>query len=136
MTPVEAAREIWGDNPFPEAISAASYIRQRTSPDAPIAVLGSEPEIYFYAHRHSATPYIYMYGLMEPQPYALKMQNDVIRDLETTRPEYIVDVDVSTSWLVRENSNTRILDWWDDYQAQNYELVESINDLSIYKRKP
>jgi 4-amino-4-deoxy-L-arabinose transferase-like glycosyltransferase len=136
MTPVEAAREIWGDNPFPEAISAASYIRQRTSPSTPIAVLGSEPEIYFYAHRHSATPYIYMYGLMEPQPYALKMQNEVIRDLETTRPEYIVDVDVSTSWLRRENSNTRILDWWDDYQAQHYELAETINDLSIYKRKP
>jgi 4-amino-4-deoxy-L-arabinose transferase-like glycosyltransferase len=136
MTPVEAAREIWGDNPFPEAISAASYIRQRTSPSTPIAVLGSEPEIYFYAHRHSATPYIYMYGLMEPQPYALKMQNDVIRDLEITRPEYIVDVDVSTSWLRRENSNTRILDWWDDYQAQHYELAETINDLSIYKRKP
>jgi 4-amino-4-deoxy-L-arabinose transferase-like glycosyltransferase len=135
MTPVQAAREIWGDNPFPEAISAASYIRQRTSPNTPIAVLGSEPEIYFYAHRHSATPYIYMYGLMEPQPYALKMQNDVIRDLESTRPEYIVDVDVSTSWLVRENSNTTFLDWWDNYQSQHYELAESINDLSIYKRK-
>jgi 4-amino-4-deoxy-L-arabinose transferase-like glycosyltransferase len=136
MTPVEAAREIWGDNPFPEAISAASYIRQRTSPNTPIAVLGSEPEIYFYAHRRGATPYIYMYGLMEPQPYALKMQNDVIRDLETTRPQYIVDVDVSTSWLVRDNSNTRILDWWDDYQTQHYDLAESINDLSIYRRKP
>jgi 4-amino-4-deoxy-L-arabinose transferase-like glycosyltransferase len=136
MTPVEVAHEIWGDNPFPEAISAASFIRQRTSPHTPIAVLGSEPEIYFYAHRHSATPYIYMYGLMEPQPYALKMQDDVIRDLETTRPEYIVDVDVSTSWLVRDNSNTRIFDWWDNYQPQNYDLVESINDLSIYKRRP
>jgi 4-amino-4-deoxy-L-arabinose transferase-like glycosyltransferase len=136
MTPVEAAREIWGDNPFPEAISAASYIRQRTSPDTPIAVLGSEPEIYFYAHRHSATPYIYMYGLVEPQPYAVKMQNDVIRDLETARPEYIVDVDVSTSWLMRENSDTRILDWWDDYQTRHYDLAESINDLSIYRRKP
>ncbi len=136
MTPVEAAREIWGDSPFPEAISAASFIRQRTSPDTPIAVLGSEPEIYFYAHRHSATPYIYMYGLMEPQPYALKMQNDVIRDIETTRPEYIVDVDVSTSWLMRDNSSTRIFDWWDNYQTQHYALTESINDLSIYKRNP
>ncbi|MGA3239332.1 MAG: glycosyltransferase family 39 protein [Bryobacteraceae bacterium] len=136
MTPVEAAREIWGDNPFPEAISAAEYIRQHTSPNALIAVLGSEPEIYFYAHRHSATPYIYMYGLMEPQPYALKMQNDVIRDLETTHPEYIVDVDVSTSWLVRDNSNTDILDWWENYQPEHYDLAESIHDLSIYKRKP
>jgi 4-amino-4-deoxy-L-arabinose transferase-like glycosyltransferase len=136
MTPVEAAREIWSDeNPFPEAIVAANYIRARTAPNAPIAVLGSEPEIYFYAHRHSATPYIYMYGLMEPQPYALKMQNDVIRDIETVRPEYIVDVDSAKSWLVRDNSARRILDWWGEYQTQCYELAESIGDLSIYKRK-
>jgi 4-amino-4-deoxy-L-arabinose transferase-like glycosyltransferase len=134
MTPVQAAREIWGDgNPFPEAVAAANYLREHTAPNTPIAVLGSEPEIYFYAHRHSATPYIYMYGLMEPQPYALKMQNDVIRDLEAARPEYIVDVAAPYSWLRRENSNPRIFDWWDDYQARHYELAESIHDLSIYR---
>jgi 4-amino-4-deoxy-L-arabinose transferase-like glycosyltransferase len=135
MTPVQAAREIWGaENPFPEAVVAASYIRAHTAPDTEIAVLGSEPEIYFYAHRHSATPYIYMYGLMEPQPYALKMQDDVIRDLEAARPAYIVDVDSPNSWLVRENSSTHILDWWDDYRFEHYELAESINELSIYRR--
>lgn len=135
MTPAQAAREIWGDeNPFPEAIAAASYIRTRTAPDTAIAVLGSEPEIYFYARRHSATPYIYMYGLMEPQPYALKMQEDVIRDLEAVRPPYIVDADSPKSWLVRENSSTHILDWWDEYRSQHYELAESIDDLGIYRR--
>jgi len=29
---------------------------------ARIAVLGSEPQIYFYSRRHSATGYIYIYG--------------------------------------------------------------------------
>jgi hypothetical protein len=37
---------------------------------------------------------------------------------------------------MRENSDTRILDWWDDYQTRHYDLAESINDLSIYRRKP
>jgi hypothetical protein len=64
------------------------------------------------------------------------MQNDVIRDIETARPEYIVDVDSSLSWLVRENSATRIFDWWDEYQPQRYELAKSIGDLAIYKLKP
>lgn len=137
MTPAQAAVEIWGeDNPFPEAVSAAAYIRTHTAPGTPIAVFGSEPEIYFYAHRHSATPYIYMYGLMEPQPYALKMQNDVIRDIETARPQYIVDVDSPMSWLVRDDSATRILDWWEDYRYQHYQLAEAIGDLSIYRRNP
>jgi 4-amino-4-deoxy-L-arabinose transferase-like glycosyltransferase len=133
-TPTEAARELWGDNPFPEAIPAAEYLRAHTSPGTPIAILGSEPEIYFYAHRHSATGYIYMYGLMEPQPYALRMQEELIHDLETSRPEYIVDVDVSTSWLMRDESATRIIDWWDAYRPLHYALAQSFGDLAIYRR--
>jgi 4-amino-4-deoxy-L-arabinose transferase-like glycosyltransferase len=133
-TPTQAARELWGDNPFPEAIPAAEYLRAHTAPETPIAILGSEPEIYFYARRHSATGYIYMYGLMEPQPYALSMQEELIHDLETRRPEYIVDVDVSTSWLMRENSATRILDWWEAYRPPHYALAQSFGDLAIYKR--
>jgi 4-amino-4-deoxy-L-arabinose transferase-like glycosyltransferase len=133
-TPTEAARELWSINPFPEAIPAADYLRTHASPETPIAILGSEPEIYFYAHRHSATGYIYMYGLMEPQPYALRMQAELIHDLETNRPRYIVDVDVSTSWLMRDNSATRIFDWWDAYRPQHYALAQSFGDLAIYKR--
>ncbi len=133
-TPIEAARELWGENPFPEAIPAAEYLRTHTAAETPIAILGSEPEIYFYAHRHSATSYIYMYGLMEPQPYALRMQEELIRDLETRQPQYIVDVDVSTSWLMRENSATRILDWWEAYRPLHYANAQSFGDLVIYKR--
>jgi hypothetical protein len=47
---------------------------------ARIADLGSEPEIYFYAHLHSATGYIYTYGLMDEQKYAWTMQRETIRD--------------------------------------------------------
>jgi 4-amino-4-deoxy-L-arabinose transferase-like glycosyltransferase len=133
-TPTQAARQLWDDNPFPEAIPAAAWLRAHTAPATPIAVLGSEPEIYFYAHRHSATNYIYMYGLMEPQPYALRMQEELIHDLETRRPAYIVDVDVSTSWLMRENSATRLFDWWDAYRPRHYSLAQSFGDLAIYQR--
>ena len=134
MTPTEAARYLWGDNPFPEAITAADYLRSKTAPQTRIAILGSEPEIYFYSHRHSATGYIYMYGLMEPQPYALRMQEELIRDLEANRPAYIVDVDVPTSWLMRDNSATRILDWWDAYRPQHYVEDRTFGDMTVYRR--
>jgi 4-amino-4-deoxy-L-arabinose transferase-like glycosyltransferase len=134
MTPTEAARELWGDNPFPEAIPAAAYLRAHTAPETRIAILGSEPEIYFYAHRHSATGYIYMYGLMEPQPYALRMQEELIRDLETNRPQYIVDVDVPTSWLMHDNSATRIIDWWDAYRPRHYAPDRTFGDMTIYRQ--
>ncbi len=134
MTPDQRARELWSENPFPEAIPASAWLRERTAPNESFAVLGSEPEIYFYAHRHSATGYIYMYGLMEPQPYALRMQEELIGDLERTRPRYVVDVDIATSWLMRDNSATRIFDWWGDYRARHYEAAQRFDGLTIYRR--
>ncbi len=71
MDPVAASRESFG---FPEALAVADFIQQHSQPSARIAVLGSEPEIYFYSHRLSATGYIYTYPLMEKQVYASHMQ--------------------------------------------------------------
>jgi hypothetical protein len=54
--PMEAARLVYGTNPFPESIEVARFLREHTAPDETIAVLGSEPQIYFYAKRRSASP--------------------------------------------------------------------------------
>jgi len=47
-------------------------------------VLGSEPQIYFYSGRRSATGYLYMYSLTEEQKYALRMQKEMIGEIEKT----------------------------------------------------
>ena len=99
MTPQEASRSTYGPNPFPEAAEIARQIRADTVPGDRVAVLGSEPEIFFYAHRRSATGYIYMYGLMEWQPYAHGMQQAAIGQIESSAPKYVVFVDVPQSWL-------------------------------------
>ena len=68
-------------------------------PDETIAVLGSEPEVFFDAQRRSATGYIYTYGLMEAQPLAESMQEEMINEVERSKPRFIVVVDVRFSWL-------------------------------------
>jgi len=130
LTPVQISRELYGRSPFPEAIPIANYIRSHTSKDARIAVLGSEPEIYFYADRHSATSHIYMYGLMEAQPYAVTMQEDLIREVTAAAPEYIVEASILTSWQREEDSPTRIFDWWTAYRTGHYQLVGLAEILS------
>ena len=69
----KANRMVNGANPFPESVKIGEYIREQSAPSDTIAVLGSEPQIYFYAQRRSATGYIYTYSLMETQPYAHQM---------------------------------------------------------------
>jgi hypothetical protein len=131
MTPVDICHELYGESPFPEAIRVADYIRANSTPQDLVAVVGSEPEIYFYANRHSATSYIYTYALMEPQPYALQMQNDMIREIETARPEYVVHEVADDLWMRGPDSPTRIFDWWAAYRAQHYELVGVAETISI-----
>ena len=122
-SPLEVSRASYQSNPFPEAIPLAAYIRDRTNPADRIAVIGSEPEIYFYANRQSATPYIYMYSLMEPQPYAARMQAEFIHDVESASPKYLVLVNVSSSWLAQRGSPPGILRWAGQYTSQHYETV-------------
>ena len=120
---------LYGADPLPESEIIAKFINENSAPSARVAVLGSEPEIYFLARRHSATGYIYTYPLMEPQPFALKMQQEMIGDLETNRPEFIVFADNIMSWNRHPESNTTIFKWWDNYQT-NYTLVGLTDILS------
>lgn len=115
LTPQQVSRATYGANPFPEAPQIADYIKRHTSRDDKIAVLGSEPEIFFYADRLSATGHIYMYGLMERQPFAKRMQAQMIGEIESARPKYVVAVNVESSWLIQDSSLRSVLFWGDQY---------------------
>ena len=122
-TPVEACRLMYGLNPFPESIKIAEYIKAHTNKDERIAIIGSEPQIYFYADRKSATGFIYLYGLMESHDYASKMQLEIIKEIEASRPKYAVLVTIPDSWLSSSTSDTTIVKWSDKYFSQNYITV-------------
>ena len=129
--PRTAARDIYGGNPFPEAVEIARYIRENTAPGSRIAILGSEPEIYFYSGRHSATGYIYIYPLMEAHKYALTMQQEMITEIESAKPEYFVLVDVVYSWLPRPTSHRLILEWFNRYAQEHLEQVGFVDIISM-----
>ncbi len=114
-------------NPFSEAVRVGDYLKTHASPGARIVVLGSEPEIYFYAHRHSATGYIYTYSLMEPQKYALQMQKELIAEIEAARPEFVVFVNVPMSFGRLPTSETLIFSWANAYLRGQYEKVGTVD---------
>jgi hypothetical protein len=136
VDPVTAARDFFG---LPEALTAADFIRQHSQPDARIAVLGSEPEIYFYSHRLSATGYIYTYPLMEKQIYAPAMQREMIGEIEKVGPEFLVLVYARDSWGRQASSDDTIFKWADSYLQREYRLAGTVSlppnsDLRDYSR--
>jgi hypothetical protein len=133
LSPSLACRQLYGSQPFPEAITIAEYLRAHCPPNDRIAVLGSEPEIYFYAQRHSATGYIYTYPLMERQLYARQMQDEMKKEIEAGRPRYLVQVRTWTSWRTRPGASAVISKMCDSLTPPDYELAGSAD---IFDQEP
>ena len=135
--PTSLSSSIYFGNPFPESIQIARFIQDRTAATDRIAVLGSEPQIFFYAKRPSATGHIYMYGLMEHHDYSLAMQKEMIHEVESSRPKFIVEVHVTASWLRRPESEQYIFDWIENYVEGSYVMVGIVDiispDLTVYR---
>ena len=135
--PAKLSRTIYGANPFPESLEIAKFIESRSAATDRVAVFGSEPQIYFYSKRHAATGHIYVYGLMEAHDYSLSMQKEMISEVMSSNPKFIVVVSITTSWLIRPESEKYILRWLDDYVRNNYTLVGVADMIStettVYK---
>lgn len=128
---IEINRRIYGiKNPFAESLPVAEYIKNHSSDTDAIAVIGSEPQIYFYTNRKSATGYIYMYEMMKSHAYALNMQKEMAREIESARPRYIVFVNSERSWLMDSGSDRYIIEWTKKYLNDYYLLRGVINTPS------
>ena len=117
------SRYNFGFVPFPESLKIANFIKANSNKDDKIAVFGSEPQIYFYAHRRSATSFIYTYPLMEIQPFALEMQKEMIKQIEDNKPKFMIVVKIPNSWLPLPESEKLIFDWVIEYLPAHYRQV-------------
>ncbi len=126
--PDDISRKLYGYSSFPESPRIAQYLAHHTTTNDTIAVLGSEPQIFFLAHRHSASGYIYVYPLTEPQPLAPAMRTEFMHEIESARPKYVIYVNTLSSWCsaVIPGETGLILDqmnqWWNTC-AQSYRLT-------------
>jgi hypothetical protein len=127
-SPERVGAETYPSNPFSEVVEIARYVREHSSPGERIAVLGSEPQIYFYADRRAAARYVYVYALMEAHEFALTLQKQVIGEIEASRPSWVVVVRTRNSWLLHSESNRLILNWMAGYLASNY-TVEGLVEM-------
>jgi hypothetical protein len=123
---------------FIAAPELSRYISDHSSPATRVAILGSEPEIYFYAHRHSASGYIYMYDITSAAVHAAAMKQEMFREIEAARPEFVVDVHDQLSWSVGFSpEEQRIHEWLDQFlKSGNYQRVavaENVAGQIVYR---
>lgn len=124
--PDEVSRKMYAGNPFVEAREIGARIASDTTATDTVAILGSEPEILVYSGRRSATGYMYVYPLVEPQSDNVRMQHEMMAEIEAARPKYLVYCNLSTSWAATPESPTDILQWFNRYAPAHYDIVGMI----------
>lgn len=133
LPPDQVSHALYGSNPFPECVEFGRFLQSRCPPTGRIAVFGSEPELFFYAHRRSATGYIYTYPLMEPQPFAKKMQQEMMQEITAANPDYLVFVGIPASWLPQPDSDFSIVRWFTQYQQEHFQLMAMVETMPGYQ---
>ena len=123
---------------FVAAPELARYVSNHSSPASRVAILGSEPEIYFYAHRHAASGYIYMYDITSGALHAAAMKQEMFREIEAAQPEFVLDVHDRLSWsLGFSPAEQSIREWLDQYlKSGNYQRVavaENVAGQIVYR---
>ncbi len=127
MSSFEIMRHTYGLNPFSESIKLSAYIKKNTNIDDVIAILGSEPQIYYYSKRKSATKFIYMYPLTDKNRYGQVMQAEMIKELENSQPKYILFVNMNESWGWHKKSSGPLEPWSLDYLEKKYKICGAVS---------
>jgi hypothetical protein len=128
MDPAALGRRVQPGELFPEAVVIGSFIKANASEHDTIGIFGSEPELCFYAARHCASSYLYLYPLMEKQKFARQMQVEMMQQVRQARPRFLVYVDDFRSWAskaqLRENRGFVEMAW--AYAQRDYKLVDKV----------
>lgn len=106
------ARALYASNPFVESPALGRFLAEHTRPTDTVLVIGSEPQIYYYAHRKCASRYIFIYPLMNGFPDTIERQARFLEDLRENRPRYVIYVTppVATgSFLFNPGTNRQFL---------------------------
>ena len=90
-SPVRLNEWVYGDvNPFIDSPEVARHVSALSSPRDRIFVAGSEPQIYYYAQRRSASRFVITYPLNFSTAKREDYQKEAAGDLAENPPEIIV----------------------------------------------
>jgi hypothetical protein len=124
---------------------AAQFIATNTTKEETIYVWGAETVIYFLSDRTSASRYAYLYPLLASGYSSPQQVNDLLQDLKTQKPRYILDASTNNELIPSLESELTYhkddaLYMQDDldpirlFITQQYHPQTRIGDWVVYER--
>jgi hypothetical protein len=110
---------------FTQMQEVGTTLSKLAQPTDKIAMLGGEPQIFFYANRTSATGFLYHYPLIEHQKYADEMSKQFVTEVEKSRPKIFI-----YSYLLKDESHNPLtanyLNHWKASFCNDYEIIGKV----------
>jgi len=75
---------------FEASEEIAAYVRERTHPDECFMIVGSEPQVFYFADRPSCTRMVFTFPITGEYSYAEALREEFMTDLRTRKPKYVV----------------------------------------------
>jgi len=123
-TPEELNLWIYGRlNPFIEAQIAGQKLAEMTDPSERVYVLGSEPEILFYAKRRSSSRFINLFPVILKTPIRSFYEQEAIASLRENPPSAIVIAKGFPSGLGIEQESIELEKYVSDQLAKDYRIL-------------
>jgi 4-amino-4-deoxy-L-arabinose transferase-like glycosyltransferase len=114
----EAVRKIYPGDFFDEMPEFARRMESVTPPEARVFVFGAEPELLFYAHRCSATRYIFLFPLYGPYSNTRARQMDAAAEIERAQPSTAVYLPNLLFFV--SNTDQYFTQWSVSYLQENF----------------
>jgi 4-amino-4-deoxy-L-arabinose transferase-like glycosyltransferase len=127
--PARIVREVYGANPFLEAQVVGNFVRERTRPGERLVVIGSEPELYFYADRRCPSRHAYFEYTIASHPDGGRFQREFFADVERDPPRTLVFFGHEASYAgdIDVEAYVRAIDWYVDFARAHYRPIAMVD---------
>jgi len=125
-SPADAMAKVYPGNYFAQMPTLGRRISEISKSEDRIFIFGSEPELFFYARRASATRYILLNPLYGPYSDALERQETAIQDILKAKPAVVVYYPLALFKM--PGSKHRFSSWSLNY-VQNHGVLDSFLSL-------
>ncbi|RJP55900.1 MAG: hypothetical protein C4541_13405 [Candidatus Auribacter fodinae] len=124
--------------------TTAVYLRAQTTKDDTLFVWGFCPELYYLSGRRPASRYIhcnFLVGDICPYPYGPRPNNiqqrhwdELFTDLNTSMPEYIIDISPSDYLFFGSNEIAKYPEF-EAFLKNRYRMEKRMGSFVLYKKK-
>jgi|GEM_PF-948115 len=126
LKPVELTNSLYGpDNALGEQMLMADKVREYTKLNDKIFIGGSEPQIYYFSKRQSASKFNISFPISINTPWRDSYQNQAINELKNNPPAAIV-LPFGTSGLMAPDTPPKFIEYLFADLKNNYRLIGGV----------